>query len=243
MTNAAQAKVIKAFQGAIKAAWQRKVPAIILTGKKLIEAKKVLGHGRWGKLFEGPNAPPFGLDVAEALMRIARHPTLAKPEHVPNLPAAWSTLEVLARAKPKHLERWLLAGTANAAMTRHEAESLVSPPPPAAVLDPEGTPHEIDAQDLPLYGASAERTQVLKALAKSGFDMSDVADEMLDIARGTQATRTPAPRIDETWMLRKKIDQCIAELEVAKVLTSSDAEFQRWVMSTAARLRRLLDKR
>jgi len=63
---------IRTIQVKIKAAWQRQVPAIIATGKELIRAKASLRHGEWGKVFEGPGAPPFGLDTAEALMSIAR---------------------------------------------------------------------------------------------------------------------------------------------------------------------------
>jgi hypothetical protein len=165
------------------------------------------------------------------------------------LPAAWSTLEELARAKPKDLAQWIRAGKVHAAMTRPEADCLVNPrPEPQKVIeDPEdiqpGT--VIDARDLPLWrrDRSAERSETLKKLAAAGFNMTDLKDEMADIAAGAKGTQTPAPPIDDTWLLRAEIDRCITELEIASVLSfSRDSEFERWALRAAARIRRLLEK-
>jgi hypothetical protein len=111
---------------AIKAVWQKQISNIIATGKELIAAKKDLGHKNFGTMFEGEDPLPFGIDVAEALMKIARHSTLANPEHAPILPTSWTTLEVLARVTPAQLKEWLDDETVNATTTRHTAECLVA---------------------------------------------------------------------------------------------------------------------
>ena len=71
-------QIIRDYKLKITAAWQKQVPSIIETGQYLIEAKEALGHGEWGKLFEGDNKLSFSINTAQKLMKIARHPSAVK---------------------------------------------------------------------------------------------------------------------------------------------------------------------
>jgi hypothetical protein len=242
--GAAMSDRVKAHQLAIKAAWQKQVSSIIETGKLLIAAKEDLRYRKWGGLFEGENALPFRIDTAEALMKIARHPVLSNPERAPELPAAWTVLEMLARAKPARLEKWLRDGTVNAATSRLEADCLTSPkwePKRVFIADPEpevkafGT---IDMADLRLLSPSAERNEMLKALQRIGYNLADeeISDGEEEPMESESACKTSAYCL--------QIDEVLTYIELEQRLLgglrgSELAKFEEWVSRTICRLQRL----
>ena len=228
---------------AIRTAWQKQVGSIIETGRQLIAAKKDLGHGRFGELFEGPDAVPFSIDVAQALMKIARHPTLSKAEHAPYLPTSWSTLEILSRATPTQLKKWLADGTVNAATPRETAQWLVTPKQPKVINDPD-TISEIPAGDLGLCHASAERSQTLELLKRSGFNMADVKGELEDIEQGAIGTQAPmmSQTASQAVVLQTQIDAALRCIEVERSIwrCKGDVQFEQWVLQTISRLKKML---
>jgi hypothetical protein len=131
-------KAVRTRAAKINVAWQKAVSSIIETGKLLIECKegkKKLPHGDFLKLFDPQIGNlAFSDNVAQQLMKIARHPILSNPVHGQVLPPSWRTLVVLSRAPTTKLEVWLKDGTINAEMERATAEALISPQVEAEVL-------------------------------------------------------------------------------------------------------------
>jgi hypothetical protein len=86
----------------VSEAWQDAVESIIETGRRLIEAKERVGHGRW---LDAVGLMPFTERTAQYLMRIARHPDLSNTKHVSYLPASWGTLAALAELPPGEIPK------------------------------------------------------------------------------------------------------------------------------------------
>jgi hypothetical protein len=101
----ASPKQIAAWQGMIKSGWQKSVSGIIENAKTIQEvhkqAKKV--HGSWGKVFEGPGKPLFGIDTARMLIKIAEHEVLKNPKYTSRLPACWYSLYRLTQLRADRL--------------------------------------------------------------------------------------------------------------------------------------------
>jgi hypothetical protein len=217
----------------------------IATGMKLVEAKNDLGHGRFGSMFEGKDALPFGIDTAEALMKIASHKVLSNPEHVPALPPHWSTLEILARIKPAQLEAWIADGRVHGGLLRHEAEALMYSLQPKQILDPEGGMSEYTVEDMALLGPSDSRSLTLTTLRRIGFGTGDFDYELTGIDRGDEGTDEPKSPVNENKarILRGQIDEALGYLEIERLLLDDlrrDPKFEEWVLRTIARLRKLL---
>jgi hypothetical protein len=102
----------------------RTVESIIQVGQDLVEAKSQLGHGEWGRMFE-ENLLPFGINSAQRLMAIARHPVLSKTEHVQLLPSSWGTLYQLSRVSGPKLKEALSNGTITPEMPRKAVAALI----------------------------------------------------------------------------------------------------------------------
>jgi hypothetical protein len=92
--------------------------------KKLIEAKNALKgcKGGFTQLVEGLG---MGLDKAERLMVIARHPVLSDSAHARILPLSWMTQFTLAKILPGVLTQLIADGTVHPGLERKEAERLV----------------------------------------------------------------------------------------------------------------------
>lgn len=137
----------------ITEAWQKQIPAIIETGKLLLDAKKgknKLEHGQFLIMIE--RRLPFGRHTAQQLMTIAEHPIIAKrqhaatlpdsdptngdhglhlptsdlanAQHAAHLPASWRTLYELTKVDHEVLEEKIKDGTVNRRMERKDAEAL-----------------------------------------------------------------------------------------------------------------------
>jgi hypothetical protein len=241
------------YQIRIKAAWGKQIPCILETGRLLIEAKaKLVPYGKWGKMFEGADRLPFGQETARCLMRIAKHPLLSDSKNTWILPPSWWTLFILSRMPMASLKAWLADGTINAKTASNAAKALYPawerPLPhtwPKNIQDPEGTPHVIEAVDLSLCGASAERSAMLKKLESIGYNMGDVRGELADIDAGAEETTIKAPRDDVGQVLQVALERDVDALELAKArgdIRIDDASFERWVLRVIFRMRRLLDK-
>jgi hypothetical protein len=104
-------------------AWQSTVDGIIKTGELLVEAKEDLDHGEWIPMIE--EDLPFHRNTATRLMRISKHPVIGNATHVLHLPAAWGTLDVLARIEGPKLEQLIENGKVHPKMERKDAKKLV----------------------------------------------------------------------------------------------------------------------
>lgn len=107
----------------VSEAWQNAVESIVETGRRLIEAKQRVGHGRW---LEAVALMPFSERTAQALAQIARHPDLSNPQHVAGLPASWGTLAVLAQLPPGEVARRIEAGDITPELDRATAQQWTS---------------------------------------------------------------------------------------------------------------------
>jgi hypothetical protein len=67
---------------------------------------------------------PFGADVAERLMKVARNPVLSNSDHGRNLPASYQTLYELAKLPDDVLERKIENGEITPRTERKEAAAM-----------------------------------------------------------------------------------------------------------------------
>jgi hypothetical protein len=109
----------------INEAWQKTVPAIVETGRRIVEARDKLEHGEFQNLIPMLNC---GRSTAFALIKIASHPVLSKVQHVGLLPPSWGTLAELARLDGKKLEAAIEKGTVHPQMERKDVAALLRPP-------------------------------------------------------------------------------------------------------------------
>jgi hypothetical protein len=109
----------------INEAWQKTVPAIVETGRCIVEARDKLEHGEFQNLIPMLNC---GRSTAFALIKIASHPVLSKVQHVGLLPPSWGTLAELARLDGKKLEAAIEKGTVHPQMERKDVAALLLPP-------------------------------------------------------------------------------------------------------------------
>lgn len=103
-------------------AYGQSVSAVILVGRRLVEAKQNVPHGEWGAVIE---RLPFSRQTANAYMTIAQHGALANRHHGSHLPQSWRTLSVLARMPADVVEEHIATGRINPDMTRGDAQTLV----------------------------------------------------------------------------------------------------------------------
>lgn len=109
----------------ITEAWQKQIPAIIETGKLLLDTRdgpKKLEHGQFMIMIE--RRLPFGIRTAQCLMNIAEHSILTDANHGSHLPASWRTLYELTKVDHEVLEEKIKDGTVNRRMERKDAEAL-----------------------------------------------------------------------------------------------------------------------
>lgn len=107
----------------VSEAWQNAVESIVETGRRLIEAKQRVGHGRW---LDTVALLPFGDGTARKLMTIATHPDLADRSHGNDLPASWTTLYVLAQLPAGEVARRIEAGEITPELDRATAQQWTS---------------------------------------------------------------------------------------------------------------------
>jgi Protein of unknown function (DUF3102) len=103
----------------VSEAWQDAVESIIETGRRLIEAKQRVGHGRW---LDTVVLLPFGERTAQMLMRVAIHEDLVNPKHASYLPASWYTLSVLAQLPAGEIPKRIAAGEITPELDRATAQ-------------------------------------------------------------------------------------------------------------------------
>ena len=103
--------------------WQKAVASIVETGRRLIEARRRVGHGNW---LPTVDHLPFGESTALKLMTIARHPDLSNPEHVTDLPASWGTLATLAQLPAGEIPKRIEAREITPELDRATAQQWVS---------------------------------------------------------------------------------------------------------------------
>lgn len=103
----------------VREAWQNAVESIVETGRRLVEAKERVGHGRW---LDAVTLMPFGDSTARKLIAIARHPDLANQDHGTDLPASWRTLAVLASLPEGEIPKRIEAGEITSELDRATAQ-------------------------------------------------------------------------------------------------------------------------
>lgn len=106
----------------------KSVESIIATGRLLIQAKRALPHGEWGRMFKD-GLVPFSQNTADRLMAIASHAVLSNSAHVQNLPASWGTLYELTKVEPKTLTAAIKDGVVTVDMPRARVKTLRSANP------------------------------------------------------------------------------------------------------------------
>jgi DNA methylase/Protein of unknown function (DUF3102) len=107
----------------IRADLAQAVAGFIAAGLHLIEAKADMDHGEWLPWVE--RELPIGVNMADRLMKIARHAVLANSDHGQNLPPSWQTLYELSRLTPPQLEHAIEIGEVHPKLERSEAKELV----------------------------------------------------------------------------------------------------------------------
>jgi Protein of unknown function (DUF3102) len=111
-----------AWAAKITTVWQQTLQGIFKSGRLLIDAKKALGHGAFGKMIE--NELPFGPRTAERLMQVAADKRLTNPTRASVLPPSWGTLYALSRLDDAAFEKAVARRHIHAEMDRAEAEAL-----------------------------------------------------------------------------------------------------------------------
>ena len=96
----------------------------VAVGDDLIQAKKELGHGEFGKMIR--NDLEFSHNKAHRLMRVAGNPGLRNCAHAHKLPAAWTTKYELTRLSPEAFEAAIKSGKIHPGMERSDAKDLVA---------------------------------------------------------------------------------------------------------------------
>lgn len=104
-------------------AWQSAVESIVETGRRLIEAKERVGHGRW---LDAVALMPFSEQTARRVMQIARHPDLSNRAHGRDLPTSWRTLSVLAQLPPGEIPRRIETHEITPELERAKAQEIAS---------------------------------------------------------------------------------------------------------------------
>lgn len=107
----------------VSESWRGAVESIIETGRRLIEAKKRIGHGKWLAAVE---LMPFGEDSAQLLMRVGGHPVLSNTDYSRYLPSSWRTLAALAQLPAEEVTALIDDGRITSELTQSEAKTLVS---------------------------------------------------------------------------------------------------------------------
>ncbi|MGH3535437.1 MAG: hypothetical protein ACRDQG_12125 [Pseudonocardiaceae bacterium] len=107
----------------VSEAWQNAVESIVETGRRLIEAKRRVGHGQWLPTVE---LLPFGDATARKLVLISRHPDIANRSHGNDLPASWTTLHVLSQLPEGEVTKRIEAGEITPELERATAQQWVS---------------------------------------------------------------------------------------------------------------------
>lgn len=139
-------RVADAYRPPLLTVGRAMITGFIEYGDRLIRLQEKVPHGFWLMLFKDAGlARPIGISskVAQAYMRIARHPMLSNADVLDQLPPHWRTLQTLTRVSDPVLNQALTRGRIHPHMQRAEAEDLVqasqatwalpaSPPAPRA---------------------------------------------------------------------------------------------------------------
>jgi hypothetical protein len=115
---------------AVRSQWARCCEAsdawlaeVLKLGGMLVALKKQVGHGKFGKLFEGKEALPFGQLLANRLMATIDNDAISS--HGKNLPHDVQTLHALAQLPAQKLTKMLESGEVNSNTTRAQAADFV----------------------------------------------------------------------------------------------------------------------
>lgn len=100
------------------------VIGFVAAGRELAVVKDALPHGEFEPWVRGQVG--ISMDMAQRLMAIATHPTIAKADHGRLLPPSWTTLYQLSRLPAPLLERAIKTGEVTPELQRDDARELVS---------------------------------------------------------------------------------------------------------------------
>lgn len=121
----------------IKEAWGKdQVEAIIEVGRRLILAKKELGHGSYEAMVK--TELPFGRDAARQYRMIAEHHIISNGDHGRHLPPSWRTIYQLTKLPDDILLSGLKDGTINPKIQRKDVAAMK----PNAVAKPSAATDE-----------------------------------------------------------------------------------------------------
>lgn len=105
-------------------AWRGSVAAIVLTGRRLLEARSRVPEGQWLQAVE---KMPFGERTAQQIMRVAEHPDLdaSHDSGLDRLPRDYNTLSILAGLPEGQVTAHIQAGAITPELDRRQARDLV----------------------------------------------------------------------------------------------------------------------
>jgi hypothetical protein len=131
------------FAERIKSAWHKSREKIIALGRAIMEAKEHLPHGEFTAMIE--RDLPFGPDMAQQLMRIAKDPRFSDPAISPVLPASSHALDELRRLPDVEFQQAITDKRIHPAMTVAEARALARPETAQQAIEREAS-EPIDGQ-------------------------------------------------------------------------------------------------
>jgi Protein of unknown function (DUF3102) len=111
------------WAGAIKRVLKMGPQAVIEAGQMLIDAKKHLKHGEWGRMFD-EDYLPLSHHTANCYMKVAANRILSNSRHASKLPASWATLHALSQLEDPVLEEMLNDGKLNPNIQRKDVEEI-----------------------------------------------------------------------------------------------------------------------
>jgi hypothetical protein len=104
--------------------WRQQVNSPFTTGDALLRAQAALRPRRRGAFRDMVKKLPFGIDVAQKLMKVASDARLTAPVRL-KLPASYSIVYELTRLSDERFDQALREGRIHPSMHRSDAEKLV----------------------------------------------------------------------------------------------------------------------
>jgi len=169
----------------INSAVRKGVVSFINAGIYLNNAKVVLGHDRWLRMFDSLQIA-MSERTAQMLMRIASHQALANANHVSDLPPTLTALYALSGASEETVTGGIKSGDINPEMTASQAKAFVKAQTPSPAPEKPATSFDADAR----------RTRIQQVVQREASKWPDdartqLADLLEQMAKDIRASVNP----------------------------------------------------
>jgi len=162
---------------------------LISAGVHLKLAKAALDHGSWESMFNSGKVT-MGLRSAEMLMRIAKHPALAKAKHIAQLPPTLTALYALSGASEEAVTGGIKSGDINPEMTASQAKAFVKAQNPNPAPEKPATSFDADARRTRIQ--QVVQREVSKWPDDARTQLADLLEQMAkDIRASVNPTQQP----------------------------------------------------